>query len=131
MPSPHRRWMPLLVMASALLMTPPGRAAEPEVAVACPSKVIDPASKRTAAVDYWTIFEGAPEDGYALAPDDERRLRWDFTGFTADLRLRCFYAGTTETRTLDLPKGARRCEARGKLSAKRLNGPMTLFCTTG
>jgi hypothetical protein len=120
-------------MAGALLVMTPVAAAEPEVAVACPATVPNPSSPsaRPAAIDYWTIFDGAPEDGVSLAPDDERRLRWDFTGMNSDaLRLRCFYAGTPETRTLALPKGTQRCEARGKLNARKLNGPMVLYCAT-
>jgi hypothetical protein len=130
MPLSTRRMSPLLLVAGALAMTAPGSAAAVEVAVACPSTVTDRAAAR-AALDYWTIFDGPPEDGVALAPDDEQRQRWDFTGLNADaLRLRCVYAGTTTTRTLALPRGTQRCEARGKLSAKGLNGPMVLHCTT-
>jgi len=67
---PNRRLMPLLLTAGALLI-PQGPGRRAEVTVACPSGVTDPSSGRTAALEYWTSFEGAPEDGVALAPDDE------------------------------------------------------------
>jgi hypothetical protein len=53
-------------------------------------------SSRSAALKYWTIFEGAPEEGVALAPSDEEHHRYDFAGMNGEaLTLRCYYARTS------------------------------------
>ena len=89
------------------------------VEITCPS-TLDPGAGKTFRFSHWTLFEGDPTAGVAIAPTSSTRRNgtyvngWDLGGVdTSALTLRCSYLGTTETIVSMMPKRLSHCEAGG------------------